>query len=326
MDLTATEIRPDGSRAIERFEAVAAPRVDCFWIYPTVDLSLVPGNHEDLSTIEPMARTTVAQAARFRSTCALYAPLYRQITLGSYLRSGQVVRDGLAKAFADVEAAFVEYLARYDQGRPIVLLGHSQGGDMVVRLLQRFFDKDPALRARLLVALPIGTNVETAAGRDTGGSFANIPVCRGATQTGCVVAYRSHAAGERANPGRAAPPPGEETVCVNPADIERNELSPFAAAYLPVGGPLRGRLAGVEGVETPFVVLRNFYAGRCLTGENGYRYLAVSLAGSPGDVRQSPFDFEKIPFHKVLGLHIVDFQLPQGDLIDLVARRVAALH
>jgi hypothetical protein len=325
VDLSATEIHPDGSRSLEHFEAAAAPKADCFYVYPTVDLSLIPGNHDDFSSLEPMAGTTAAQAARFRKSCALYVPLYRQVTLGTYLERKEKREQALGVAFADVEASFVEYLARYNHGRPIVLLGHSQGADMVVRLVRRFFDHDEGMRRRLLVAMAIGGDVEAPSGRVVGGTFDNVPACTGETQTGCVIAYRSYAKGLPIDPGRSAPAPGDESLCTNPADLEHNSNRPFAATYIPMTERARWTLKGIEGIETPFLLLKDFYAGQCVATDTGFRYLTISLAARPGDVRVNPVEFARMPLAKSLGLHVVDYQLPQGDLLDLVAKRVAML-
>jgi hypothetical protein len=324
-DLTATEVHPDGTLTIERFTPAAAPKADCFYVYPTVDLSPIPGNHRDFTNIEPMASVALAQAARFRQSCALYAPLYRQVTIGTYLQGGERVRRGLAVAFSDVEAAFAEYLALYNRGRPVVLLGHSQGADMTARLVRRFFDHDDALRARLLLAMPIGGNIEAPRGQTVGGTFDNVPQCTSSTQTACVLSYRTYAAGAAASAGPAAPKPGNASVCVNPADVENNSLHVLSAAYYPVNDRSRSHIRGIDGVATPWVRFSQLYAGRCVEGQDGFRFLEVSRAVTKGDVRPDPVDFHSVPASKVLGLHILDFQLLQGDLLDQVARRVALL-
>ena len=323
-DLTATELHPDGSRTIEKRAAAVDPKVDCFYVYPTVDLELVSGNHESFDDLSTMTTAAIAQAARFRETCAVYAPLYRQATIGSYLHE-DTLEARLAFAFADVEAAFRAYLADRDRGRPLVLLGHSQGAEMIVRLLARFFDRDPVMRARLLLAMPIGGDVEVPKGKSAGATFANIPICTKTDETGCVIAYRTDVAGAPAPPGRNAPKPGNESVCVNPASFDGDAPHPLSRAYLLINNRTHRWVRGVDNVETPFVELADFYASRCIDAPGGYRYLGISLIGAPGDGRANPLDFDRVPLKKQLGLHIVDFQLPQGDLVDLVARRAAAL-
>ncbi len=176
------------------------------------------------------------------------------------------------------------------------------------------------MRARLLVALVIGGDVEVPRGRLAGASFENIPLCTRLDETGCVVAYRSHEDGVPVSPGRAAPKPGQETACVNPVDPAARGPRVFSGAYFPLNAALHKQLRGVEGVDTPFVALHDFYVGRCADGPDGYRYLAISFAGAPGDVRTSPLDFDAMPLKRSLGLHVVDFQIPQEDLIELVRR------
>jgi hypothetical protein len=322
-DLSATELRADGSRRVE--PSVPPPRhpqADCFYVYPTVDLTLVPGNHEDFSDVRLIAAATVAQAARFRETCALYVPLYRQATMGTFVGAPDQLEQRLAIAFSDIEAAFEQYLAVHDRGRPLVLLGHSQGAQMITRLVRRFFDHDPRMRARLLVALIIGGDVEVPRGRAVGATFDNVPLCTRVDETGCVVAYRSHEDGAPVSPGRNLPAAGNETACVNPADVTTPDRRPFAGAYVPINGRLRDIMRGLAGIETPFVDIPDFYAGRCVDRPDGYRYLAVSLMKRPGDVRKSPVDLGALPFRGLLGLHLVDYQLPQRDLLSIVARRV----
>jgi Protein of unknown function (DUF3089) len=317
-DLTATAITPDG-RKLEAHHAATNPSVDCFYVYPTVDLELVPGNHEDFSDTRKERRTTLAQVGRFNEACAVWAPLYRQVTIGTYLRSKERLEKGLAIAFADVAAAFREYLARSDKQHKIVLVGHSQGAEMVVRLIKTFFDHDPAMRERLTLAMPIGGDVETAVGKTTGGTFENVPVCTKPNETGCVVAYRSFAAGDPVEIiDRWSPSPGHVIACVNPAAIDGGS-GRFSHAYLPLG-ETRRFMRGVEGVETPYIDVPDFYSGQCVTQPSGFSYLAVTEAPSAGDGRVSPVNLHRQPLPK-MGLHLLDMQLTQGDLIDMVKRR-----
>lgn len=324
-DLSATELRADGARPVVPHIRTTESKADCFYVYPTVDLNLIPGNHEDLGDTSRILATTRAQAARFSETCSLWVPLYRQVTLGTWLQPRPELERLLAIAYADVERAFVEFLAAVPKTRRIVLIGHSQGAEMTVRLLRRFFDRDEAMRARLLLAMPIGGEVEVPIGKTSGGTFETLPLCTRPLETGCVVAYRTHHAKDAVDPSRWAPRPGFETACVDPSvvDLEepaRSTSHALARAYYPARGELARFMRGISDVTTPFVVLRDFYEARCVRGERGYAYLAVDARGEgPVDLASRRFKIGK------LGLHVLDLQLPQGDLIDMVARRVARI-
>ena len=68
--------------------------------------------------------------------------------------------------YADVLSAWNTYLARYNGGRGIVLIGHSQGSNV----LRRLIDGKP-IQSRLISAIIPGANVAVPPGRDAGGSF-----------------------------------------------------------------------------------------------------------------------------------------------------------
>jgi hypothetical protein len=298
VNLDATELRPDGGRVeVRDTRAPGADDVDCFYLYPTVDLRPWPASHEDFSDIGVQRTVAIMQAARFRSVCNVYAPLYRQTTIGAYNR-----------------------------GHKIVLVGHSQGGEMVVALLKRFFDGDPAMRARLLIAMPIGWPVEVLPGRTTGGTFENIPVCTARAESGCVVALRTYDAQAPAKPGRARPAWGMQSACVEPSMLAHG--TPLASrSFFGVPGwygmpAWVFSLQGVGAVRTPFVMVRDMYEMHCNDGADGFRYLAVGVR--PGDARESPVDLGSVWLHGELGTHVLDMQFVQGDLMDLVAEAAAA--
>jgi hypothetical protein len=81
-NLDITVIKPDGSTEIEKRRPGTDSPIDCFYVYPTVsrdttpNSDLIPGaNEEDLAIRY--------QAAQIGTQCRLYAPLYRQVTLGA---------------------------------------------------------------------------------------------------------------------------------------------------------------------------------------------------------------------------------------------------
>ena len=315
-DLTATELRADGSRVIVPHLAAPHPDVDCFYVYPTVDLGLLPGNHTDFAHLGPIIDVTVAQAALFDEACAVYVPLYRQITIGTYFWGDKTKR--MAVALSDVEDAFLHYMGQYNHGRKVVLIGHSQGAEMVVRLLQQVFDKDPKMRERLLVAMPIGGPLELPATGDatTGGSLTTIPICTSPDERGCVIGYHSYRATQQ--PLTDWPwddPPEQRSACVNPAGDTGEH--PFSRSYF-----LASKLDHHGGAATPFVLVRDLYAGACARSAQ-HVYLSIDERRLPGDLRH-PIDLGSRSLGSRFGLHVLDLQFALGDLIDLVKRKARA--
>lgn len=321
-DLSATVfdgevLDAQGHRPILRAPPATAPEVDCFYVYPTVDLRFLPGNHDDFSDLKEIRRVTLAQVGRFRTVCRMIVPLYRQVTLGTY---GKHVRDPehyFAVAASDVEDAFLHYMGQYNHGRPLLLIGHSQGAEMIARLLKRHFDADPAMRERLVAALVIGGQLTVAQGRATGGTFTQLPICGARAERHCVVAYRSYSDGEEIDPGPYAPPSGQQTPCVNPAGADHGQPLPFKGALLPSQNPVYS----ITGLGTPYFLVRHAYAGRCVLQKDGFGYLAVSSV-TPAALH--PIDLGSWYFRGVLGLHVLDYQLPQDDLLDMVREKIAA--
>ena len=102
-----------------------------------------------------------------------------------------------------------------------MLIGHSQGSLMLIKLIKQEIDNSPAMRKLLVSAILLGGNVLVPEGQLEGGSFKNVPACTSATDTGCVIAYSSFTKEPPANSffGRPdsplleheAPPPGHRS-------------------------------------------------------------------------------------------------------------------
>ncbi len=324
-DLDATVIHPDLSTSTEPHTGAAEDHpYDCFYVYPTVDLTGPVGNHTDFSDLSLMLDPLVSQAARLNGSCRLFAPLYRQITIGTY---NDPMRDHyLDIAYGDVESAFRRYLAKDNGGRNVVIMGHSQGTQMVTRLMQDFVDPDPALRARLIVGLLIGGGVVVPEGQVVGGTFANVPLCTTDAQTGCAIAYRSYAEGFPPANGSNVQDAAMDTACTNPAALGGG-VGLFAKTYFPnhVNQPLF-QIVPDPGFGTPFSLYEGFYSGQCVKDDHGKSYLQISVTPGPGDLRTNPVPFGNVVFApSFLGTHILDYNWPMGDLIRLVTTKAAAM-
>ena len=52
-----------------------------------------------------------------------------------------------SQAYADVREAWRTYLRKYNHGRGVVLIGHSQGSFVLRQLIAEEIDRKPAVRA-----------------------------------------------------------------------------------------------------------------------------------------------------------------------------------
>lgn len=328
-DLTATELRADGTRATVTSAAAANPAYDCFYLYPTVDVTGPAGNRTDLSDTRPMLDPLLNQAARFREQCRVVAPLYRQATLLGLSGSGAARHREVA--FRDVEAAFREYLRRDNGGRPFVLMGHSQGSFMAERLLTEVIVPDAAVRARLIVALLIGGSVQVPAGAAANGSLGAFPLCTSDEQTGCALAWHTFGANHGPTPGGVYPSSvsaGNELACTNPASpADAGAEARVRAVYLPTfahQAVFAVTATYSPPVTTPFVLMRDYYAVRCATNASLRSYLELRARPAAGDTRSDPIPYGGLLFApSFLGLHLLDYNVVLDDLQGLVARKAA---
>jgi hypothetical protein len=175
--------------------AAADRPADVFFVHPT---TYDGGREWNAPLDDPKAqrrldRTVLPNyAGPFARVGRIFAPRYRQASLYTSLTLRDDAREARRFAYGDVRAAFRLYVARYNQGRPFVLVGVEQGGTLAARLLRDEIAPDPALRTRLAGAYLI----ETVVPRDAFGPQAMIPACHQRGQAGCVVAWASLTEGD----------------------------------------------------------------------------------------------------------------------------------
>jgi hypothetical protein len=81
VNIDATVVKADGSTELETFTRNPNPPIDCFYVYPTV--SLDPFTQSDLIPGPEEFNVVKAQLARLGSQCRIFAPMYRQFSLGA---------------------------------------------------------------------------------------------------------------------------------------------------------------------------------------------------------------------------------------------------
>jgi hypothetical protein len=325
-DQTATVVSAEGELSRETFQADPDAPVDCFYVYPTVSLDSTPNS--DLSAGPEELSVVDGQFARFGSVCRTFAPLYRQVTLAA-LRAGmagQAMAVDRDLGYQDVLAAWNHYLEHDNQGRGVVLIGHSQGAGVLTRLVADEID-GKAVQEQLISALILGSSGVTLADENgEGATFDSVPVCRAPDQTGCVVQFASFRA--------TLPPPadslfgrpregGGTSVCVNPANVAGGpgELD----AYLR-NGPDSSWLTPAQQIDTPFVKVPGLLSAQCVE-ERGLSYLEVTVHADPDDPRADDIPGDVMRDGQIAagwGLHLIDVHLAMGNLVELVRRQARA--
>jgi hypothetical protein len=334
-DLTTTIVEASGKLKQEKFAADPKAPIDCFYVYPTVSLDPTPNS--DMIAGPEENRVVQHQLARFASKCRVYAPLYRQVTLTALRArmSGKPMTADLALGYNDVLDAWKHYLEHDNQGRGVVLIGHSQGSGVLTQVIRNEIDGKP-VQERLISALLLGTNLTVPKGKDVGGAFKSIPLCRAANQTGCAIAYVTFRAD--------MPPPANSlfgrvqgndlaAACTNPAALGGGGGA--LHAYLGTGRsgsaaePRPWVTTGVtpaQPINTPFVSVPGLLTAECVSNEKG-SYLAVTVHGNPADPRTDEIAGDVVTNGQVQanwGLHLIDAHVAMGNLVEIVGQQAKA--
>ncbi|MDP5103583.1 MAG: DUF3089 domain-containing protein [Erythrobacter sp.] len=127
-------------------------------------------------------------ASPFNAASEIWAPRYRQATMGAFLTDQPEGKQAIEAAYADVLEAYRYFLSSIDPDTPIVLAGHSQGALHLKRLLAEEVRGSPVAQ-RLVAAYVIGWPVSVQHDLPALG----FPACATPDQAGCVISWSSFA-------------------------------------------------------------------------------------------------------------------------------------
>ncbi|MEM6856671.1 MAG: DUF3089 domain-containing protein [Pseudomonadota bacterium] len=176
-----------------RGAAPDAPDFAVFFIHPTSYTSSASWNAsigEDADAeAERLSRIYVrGMASPFNAASQIWAPRYRQATIGAFMTDQPEAQAAIDAAYNDVLNAYRYFVDSLDQDTPIVLAGHSQGSLHLLRLLKDEVMPSP-VADRLVAAYAIGWPVSVKHDLPAMG----IPACATASQTGCLISWSSFA-------------------------------------------------------------------------------------------------------------------------------------
>jgi hypothetical protein len=339
-DATASAARPDHDEASAWLVLPSSPgnaalvppglvvdvppqtRPAAFYVHPTMFFSRERWN---AATDEPVSSelleqvVVASQASVFARCCDVFAPRYRQATLGAYFAAPKDAQGAFELAWRDVSDAFDAFLRRIGPDRPYLLVAHSQGTMHALRLLQEVVATRPALARRLVAAYLVGYALPQAWLSDEAGQGV-LRVCRTPTDTGCVVGWDSHRVGATLGDedrrwywrdGQVERvPAATPRVCSNPLTFDAEAATATAAHHLGAAWPqlegeafdfltlLRAEAPLGVRVERLAPIHPHLFGARCAGGVLQIDAPAGVLDGTMAIVETAPGD-----------LHLHDFEL-----------------
>ena len=222
--------------------------VDTFYIYPTAykptdddaptycgsgDKDMRKNARENFATNSPV----------YKESTNVFAPYYSQSSVYTLASNDG---DGSEKIQSkdprtDIYAALDYYFKHYNQGRPFILAGHSQGSMMIRIILKDYMQAHPAYYNRMIAAYAIGYSI-------TEDDLAGHPYLRfaqGAMDTGVVVSWNTEGKGNK-NSRLVL----KNAISINPINWRRDEVRAPASDNL---GSLVTKASGKTAIKKPGV-------------------------------------------------------------------------
>lgn len=200
---------------------------DTFYIYPTAYISTAKNAPE----IVPIEDETMRKGALgnielncgvFSDSTNVYVPFYRQSNLSAIagLSADELLAFQMREQRTDIYAALDHYFEHYNNGRPFILAGHSQGSVMLKIVLREYMKAHPEYYERMIAAYVLGysiTNEDMQVNPD-------LRFAEGADDTGVIVSWNTEGPG---NWGNFCVLPG--ALAINPINWKRDSTYASAA-------------------------------------------------------------------------------------------------
>lgn len=285
----------------------ARQKAAIFFIHPTSFITFGDAGWNmaltDKEATETAQRFVRAQASAFGGAGDIWAPRYRQANFGAFLTEKAEGAKALYAAYHDVEAAFTAFLRANPQG-PLILAGHSQGTQHLLRLLKEHVAGQP-IAQRIAAVYAVGMPVSVEADLPALG----LPACARADQGGCILSWQSY--GEPADPSPMVgrydssrgltdrPRKGTHMLCSNPLTGTIDGAAPAKTN--------RGTLSNREDGK-PVALIKGAVPARCADG--------LLLIGDPPDL--GPYTLPGNNYH------VYDYALFWADIRADAKARLAA--
>jgi pimeloyl-ACP methyl ester carboxylesterase len=173
---------------------VGLKKTDVFYVYPTVWYK-TSDYHPNVCAVDYQAMMLGAQnafawqATAFEAAGNVFAPFYRQCETGYIIPFSEDKRWEHIREYPlkDVTAAFEYYLDHFNNKRPFILAGHSQGAMVLLALLSDYMSVHPDVYQRMIAAYVIGYPVTDSLMR----ANPHLKFAQGPDDTGVIISYNT---------------------------------------------------------------------------------------------------------------------------------------
>lgn len=197
-DDTETAGAPDYSNASCWYKIPAITKdVDTFFVYPTEYLGSNEGdpdyapldNPDMLDGVENLDHKFMASA--YEDSTNLFMPYYRQAGFkaesSAWKETGDIRTVLKTIPYDDITAALDYYFENYNEGRPFILAGHSQGSAICTLALENYFKEHPDYCERMVAAYIIGFSVT----KDELDANPHLKFAEGESDSGVIVSWNT---------------------------------------------------------------------------------------------------------------------------------------
>lgn len=214
-----------------------ALNADIFYVYPTLGTTPVDedGNRIYFSDIYQESERSAAKGnIAFNkimyadTTFNFFAPYYRQVTMDMVTLPTDSLEERITTPYEDISNAFAEYLESYNNGRPFILLGHSQGSNILLRLIK---DMKQDNFDNMIAAYTFGWKISQ---EEIDDNADRIFPAKGEKDMGVIICYNSISDKEGVSPVI-----NKTDVCINPLNWKTDTT--FASKELHMGTLIKNR-------------------------------------------------------------------------------------
>ena len=288
--------------------------VDTFFIYPTEYMGFGKDDPayatlDNAEMLQGVEGDYIGQSSAYEDSTNVFVPYYRQAGMPTMYKAWKETGDVDAAIsgmpYDDITTALDYYFDNYNNGRPFIIAGHSQGSAMTKLVLKKYFKEHPDYYKRMVAAYVIGYAVT----KDDLAENPHLKFASGENDTGVIISWNTEGKGnveENALTAVLLP----NSISINPLNWKLDDT------YAPASENLGSLVLNPE-------------TGEIEIGDIGADAQVIPSRGTivtNAKVEPMPEELAKVAaeFFGPDGRHESDYSFYYNNIKDNVAKRVAA--